>query len=397
MRTKSLEQLARVLALCLLAPLAASAQETRAPAAPAQRLVVQVEYFKGAKLAFQHVPGSSWFGRFGAVATPHPRAASDKVRAVDVKTRAGEGGRVEITVGVHVGERHFDRLEPVAAYYAAPGETITANDLARVGVAPFVFKVLSVRETAAAPPSVQNMTQSIEAVVTEFTPAPLPRGKLTFRNLSPKRVRAVYVLEIVEGRRHLQGFVAEREGKMLMESGGSAEKVFGAATGEPSAAGFLPVAVESLVVDTVVFEDYTFEGEPERAALKRAFCEGQRAQLPRLIALLREAQGAPAAEGPAAARAFRARLMALGDPVPQAAVAAILRDYPGLHMYETAQTSDPSRWGSAVEISMHGLRRDLLNDLDRFETGSQSSPPAGGFKGWLKQWQARYEAWLSRL
>jgi hypothetical protein len=401
MRTKCLGQFARVLALCLLAPLTASAQATpapAAPAAPAQRLVVQVEYFKGAKPAFQPVPLNSWYGRFAAVATPQPRAAADTVQAVDVRTRPGEGGRVEIRVGVHVGERHFDRLEAVATYTAAPGETVTAAELARVGVAPFVFKVLNVGETSAAPPAVQNMTQSVEAFITDFTPSPLPHGKLTLRNLSTKRVRAVYLRQIVEGRNRLQGFVTLREGKTLMEPGGSAEKVFGTATGEPSSAGFLPVAVETLVVDTVVFEDYTFEGEPERAAMKRALLEGERAQLPRLLALIREAHGAPDPEAPAAAaRAFRGKLLALGDPVPQAAVAAILKDYPGLHMYEGAETSDPSRWGSVIEISMHGTRRDLLNDLERFEKESQASPQAGGFKGWLKQWQARYEAWLSRL
>ncbi|MCA1618167.1 MAG: hypothetical protein LC795_02390 [Acidobacteria bacterium] len=397
MRTRSLEQFARVLALCLLAPRAASAQATPAPDAPAQRLAVQVEYFKGAKPAFQPVPRDSWYGHFATVATPQPRAAADTVRAVHVRTRAGEGGRVEVRVGVHVGARHFDRLEAVATYHAAVGETVTAGELERVGVAPFVFKVLGVNETAAAPPSVQNMTQSIEAFITDFTPGSLPHGKMTLRNLSTKRVRAVYLRQVVEGRNRLQGFVTEREGKMLIEPGGSAEKVFGATTGEPSASGFLPAAVESLVIDTVVFEDYTFEGEPERAAMKRALIEGERAQLQRLLALIRQAHNAPAAGAPAAARAFRGRLLALGDPVPQAAVAAILKDYPGLHTYETAATSDPSRWGSVVEISMHGVRRDLLNDLERFEKVSQSSPQAGGFKGWLKQWQARYEAWLSRL
>ncbi|HEY0170956.1 MAG TPA: hypothetical protein VGB98_08030 [Pyrinomonadaceae bacterium] len=403
MRTKLLKHFGRVAALCLLAPLAAGAQESpatvspAAPAAPARRLVVQVEYLKGAKPTFQAVPQDVWYGRFGTVATPRPRPAPDTVLAVDVKMRAGEGGRVEIRVGVHVGERHFDRLESVATYHAALGEAVTADELAGVGVAPFVFKVLSVGETAAAAPSVQNITQSIEAVVTEFKPAPLPRGKLTLRNLSTKRVRAVYLRQVVEGRNRLQGFVTEREGKTLMEPGGSAEKSFGAVTGEPSAAGFLPVAVESLAVDAVLFEDYTFEGQPGPAALKRALLEGERAQLPRLLALIREAQAAPAAAAPAAARALREKLLALADAAPQAVVDTVIRSYPGLDQFDPGGTG-PGRWKSVVEVAMHDVRRGLLDDLQRFEEEAHSSrPPAGGFKGWLKQRQARYEAWLARL
>src|SRR5690242_6514303 len=87
--------------VALLAPAAFARQE---PQAGLQgKLVVSVEYFKGAPLAYQKVPGGSWYGRFGRVSTPQPRAASDTVLAVDVQTRL-EGERVEIQVGVHVGE-----------------------------------------------------------------------------------------------------------------------------------------------------------------------------------------------------------------------------------------------------------------------------------------------------
>ncbi|HEX8286255.1 MAG TPA: hypothetical protein VF588_23035 [Pyrinomonadaceae bacterium] len=393
MRPRLFDKLGRALAACLFASLAASAQEAKPSieqkAAPAQRLVVQVESHKGARPTFQSVPGAVWHGSFATVPTPQPRAAADTVQAVDVKTLVGEGGRVEIRVGVHLGERLFDRFEAVATYHAAPGETVTANELERVGVAPFVFKVLSVGDTDTAAPSVQNATQSIEAVVSEFTPSPLPRGKLTLRNLSPKRVRAVYVIQVVNGRNRLQGFLAEPEGKTLMQPGGSAEKAFGVTTGEPSAAGFLPTAVETLVVAAVLFEDYTYEGELEYAATKRALLEGERAQLPRLLALLREAQAAP--PDPGAARALREKALALSDEVPRPVLDAMLKDYAG------AKPADPANWQSAIEVAMHELRRELIDDLERFEKESRAKPPAVGFKDWLRQRQARYEVWLSRL
>jgi hypothetical protein len=391
MRPKLLFNLGRALAACLLASCAAAAQEQPPTSAGAGRLVVQVEYFEGAQPAYSPVPGGGWFGHFAPTGPPQMRSTAETPRAVDVKTRAVEGGRVEITVGVHLGVTHFDRFEEVGKYYAAAGERVTALGLRRFGVVPFRFRVLRVSDAAAAPPTVVNMTQSVEAVVTDFTPTPLPRGKLTLRNLSPKRVRAVYVREMVGGRNRGMGYVALREGRTLMEPGGTAEKPFVARTGQTSDADFTPAAVESIVVVGVVFEDYTYEGEVEQAALKRAFAEGERAQLPRLMALVREAQAAPDVESAAALRRLRESLSALSSDAPRWAVDAVEGNYPGLEF------TGPGRWKSAVEISMHGVRREMLDDLERFEKKFQASPAENSFKRWLKETQTRFEGWLSRL
>lgn len=393
MNSEPLNKLGRVLIVCLFASLAAAAQEKSAQEKPAPlaKLVVQVEYLKGRRPAFQPIPEGSWYGAFAPSATPRPRAAADTVQAVGVRTRMTEDGRVEIRVGVHVGERHFDRFEVVGTYYAAAGETVTAADLERVGVAPFVFRVLPVKEADAAPPTVVNLTQSIEGVVTDFKPAPLPRGRLTLRNLSTKGVRAVYLRQVVEGRNRGVGFMRPREGKMLIEPGGSADKTFGLTNGEPAGDAFTPVAVESLVVAAVVFEDYTYEGEAEQAATYRAFAEGERAQLPRLMALVREAHAAPDVGSAEALRRLREKVAALADVAPQAVADAVLKGYTGLG------NKEPGHWKSAAEVSMHAARRDLLEDLERFERKFSEAPAENSFKLWLKQKQAFFEGWLARL
>jgi hypothetical protein len=62
-----LANLGRALAACLLSALAASAQEAPAPPRPApDKLVVQVVYKKGAKTAYQDVPGTAWYALFGS-------------------------------------------------------------------------------------------------------------------------------------------------------------------------------------------------------------------------------------------------------------------------------------------------------------------------------------------
>jgi hypothetical protein len=213
MRLRPFANLGRALAACVLVSASAAAQEAPAPQPPPDRLVVQVVYKAGAKPAYLTVPGCAWYAWFGQAPAPAPRAAADTVQAVDVRTKL-EGGRVELKVGVHVGERFFDRLDEVATYAAAEGETIEARALERVGVAPFVFKVLRVSASDTAAPTVDNRTQSVAAAVTAFTPDPLPRARLTLTNLSQKRVRAVEMWTVFEGRRRTSMFAFEPEGRL---------------------------------------------------------------------------------------------------------------------------------------------------------------------------------------
>lgn len=377
-------------AFCVLATGAAQAQESPAPTPATPRLVLQIEAVRGAKPSYHPVPGVAWTGRFGRVGTPRPRAAADTVQAVDFKARQ-VGGRVELKVGVHVGERFFDRLDEVATYTLAPGETVTASELEAVGVAPFVFKVLRVNDADAAPPLVVNKTRSVEAVVTEFTPTPLPRSKVTLRNLSSKRVRAVELDQEFRGRRRATSMAAEREGRILMEPGGTYERKLAVTDGQATPSEFIPEAVESIIVAAVIFEDYTYEGEVMPAARARAYDEGERVQLPRVMALVRGAHAAPDAETAEAAARLRAGVAALGVTAPQSSVDAIMNAYPDL------DRSQRDSVRSGVEVSMHRVRRQLLDDLDAFEKAFRAAPADNSFKLWLKERQASYESWLSRL
>lgn len=387
MKVITLAKLGRALAVCLLSTLVASAQD--APAAPQpkpDKLVVQVVYKKGAKPAYQDVPGGSWFGLFGRIATPTPRSERDIVSAVDVKSKLDEG-RVVLKVGVYVGGHFFDRLEEVATYTAAVGETVEARDLERFGVEPFVFKVLRVGASDTAPPVVVNRTQSIAAAVTDFKSDPLPRAKVTLTNLSSKRVRAV-ALEIFNGRSGVSSLAFEPEGKPLMEPGGTYERKVGITDGRASEASFTPEAMDSVIIVAVIFEDYTFEGAAVWAARKAGMDEGKRVQLPRLLRLIREAREAGDVETAETVRRFRAALAALDDVAPQASLDTLLAAYP------SRRDSNP-RYG--VEVSMNLVRTELLKDLERFEQKFEAAPAGNSFEGWLAGQQARLEAWLARL
>jgi hypothetical protein len=351
---------------------------------------VQVEYFKGEHPAYEAVPGSAWYGRFALTPAAASRAPADTVLAVDVKARP-EGGRVELKVGVHVGARNFERLDEVGTYYAAAGETVVASDLERFGVAPFSMKVLRVSDTLSAAPTIVNRTQSIEAVVSKFDASPLPRATITLRNLSAKRVRAVELRQVFDGREGITSFLSEDDGKALIEPGGVYEKKTAATRGTATQTDFTPQAAEGVVVASAVFDDYTYEGDVHAAARKRAMDEGERVQLPRLLALVREARAARGEATPDAVRRFRERLAALGDDAPARSVDAIMKAYAEL------KPGDRELVESAVSVSMSQARRELLDGLKRFEADSARDPAANDFAAWLTSKRERYEQWLARL
>ena len=390
MRTSRLAALACALLACVVAQ-AQEPQPQEKPAARApERLVVQVEYFKGMPPSYVGVPGGVWYARFGLTPAASTRAPADKVRAVDVKTRVLDG-RVEIKVGVHVGLRQFDRLDEVATYRAAAGETVTASDLERFGVEPLRMKVLNVNDTLAAPPTIVNKTQSIEAVVSKFEPLPLPRVTVTARNLSSKGVRAVDLCEVIEGREEVTSSMAELNGGVIMGPGGTFDKKLVALTGHANRNEYTPTAIESIIITSAVFDDYTYEGDAAAAVRTRASDEGVRLQLPRIIALLRAAR---AARGPATletVKKFREKLTALDDTPPAETLAAILKAYPELKPADRGLAED------SMSVSMHESKRELLDDLRKFEADFGRPSAGDDFRAWLKSSQGRLEQLLARL
>ncbi|HWS88213.1 MAG TPA: hypothetical protein VN282_14680 [Pyrinomonadaceae bacterium] len=390
MKVRALANLGRALAVCLLSTLAAPAQEAPQPQPAPDKLVVQVVYKKGAQPAYLAVPGTAWYAFFGHTPAASSRAAADTVQAVDVSARL-EDGRVSLKVGVHVGERFFDRLDVVATYTAAAGEAVEARDLERFGVEPFVFKVLRVSASDTAAPVVVNRTQSVAAAVTDFTPDPLPLAKLTLTNLSSKRVRAVALETTFQGRRRTSILAFNPDGKPLMEPGGTYERKIGITEGQRTGESFTPQSIDGVVVAAVLFEDYTFEGDADSAARRAMLDEGLRVQLPRLLRFVRAAHDSGGAETAEDVRRFKAAISALDDAAPQSSVDKVLNAYPGL----TPAMSQGLKGG--IEVSMHKVRTELLGDLERFEKRFQAAPADNSFQSWLAEQRSRLEAWLARL
>jgi hypothetical protein len=375
-----------VVAVCCLAASAAAQEKPAEQQPPAPGLLLKVVRFEGERPMFEGVPGRFWTPTFRRVAAAKPAKSALPIQAVQVAARP-EGDKVRVSVSLLRGERHPDDEEPVASYLIGVGEEVSARELEGFGVEPFRLAVVKRETPVPVTPAVVNRTQSIEVAGVELDFSKSGALRYTLRNLSGKDVAAVRVNTMLNNRLWLTGLRLSKEGQALIKPGevyADTTPVDGRAT--PGADGYVLTLPDTLVVASVVFTDGTYEGDVETAVTTKAFREGDKIQLTRIVSFLREAQAAPDLNTPAALARLKARVASLDCDADAASLAEVLNQYPEF-------VNDARRAAkSGVEVSLNRRKRELLGALGAFEKAG-----AGDFGAWLKDRLEKYEAWLSRL
>jgi hypothetical protein len=377
--------------VCCLASVAAAQEKPSEQQQPAPGLLLKVVRFEGERPMFEGVPGRFWTPMFRRVAATQPAKNALPIQAVQVAAKP-EGDRVRVSVSLLRGERHPDHEEPVASYLIGVGEEVSARELEVFGVEPYRFAVVKRETPVPATPAVVNNTQSIEVASVELDFSKTVALRYTLRNLSGKDVAAVRVNTMLNNRLWLTGLRLGKEGQTLIKPGDVyADTMPVGGHAAPGADGYVPTLPDTLVVASVVFDDGTYEGEVETAVTTKAFRTGDKIQLARIVALLREALTAPDLNAPAARARLRARVVALDYGVPASALAEVSNRYPEF----VNDMRGVARAG--VEVSLNKRKQDLLGALDAFEKAGAASPGVGDFGAWLKGRLEMYETWLARL
>ena len=392
----------------LLCDAVATAQAQKTPPTPTPAptarpaptgLALEVTYLKGREPAYDVVhpngpaPRGAWYGLFGRLPDWRPAEGSLPTRAVNVVSRL-EGDHVRVVVSVHQGERFHEKEAFVSTHLMRVNEGVEVGELTRFGVEPFALKVVRVGALPTNPPALVSRAPSIVlAGVATAGDTTLPTYRVSVQNLSAKDVVALGVEVHVGGERQLSAIRQGREGERLMAGGGTYElELPGANEARPTAEGYAPAAPpdQEVLVTAAVFADGSFEGNARTAARFRAFVYGRRAQLARIVPLLREAlAGANDADGAAAAKSFHERVSALGDRADEADVKALLKEFPALDRGADLKQT--------IEITMNGVKREVLREVEKFALTEVEQPGAGDFRAWLGASKERYERWLARL
>jgi hypothetical protein len=348
-------------------------------------LALQVTYLNGTPPAYQRVTaerqkGGTWYSRFGRVTGWQLPQGDQPVSAVRIIPYL-EGDTVRIAVSVLRGRFH-DTEDRVATYRRRENESVMVAALSGVGVEPFEIKVVRVGPQTSELPVLANKTNAVQIIAIEPIVSTFPIYVLKLHNFSGKNICALYVKTIADGR-PMTGMPQGKDGEPLIKAGDAIELKQPLITlAQPQSEGFAPASPSSqqIVIASAVFEDGSYEGEVEPAATYRAMEAGRKMELKRIVPVLESALNIPAS-----LEDLRMRITTLSYDVDEAEVATLAEAFP--------QIGRP-RLKASTEVTIHVVRKDLLEELKRLQLSEVS---AGDFQTWLLRTKDRYSNWLSRL
>lgn len=351
-------------------------------------LALEITTLKGRAPVYLRLPGPNmpisraWYGGFGHIAGWEPPAGTQPIFAVRI-VPSFDVDRVKIAVSVLRGAKFDDTEEPVATYFARENDRLTIAELKDFGVEPFEIKIVRVTPEVTDLPTVLNQTKSLEVVSIEPLVSNFPLYKLTLRNLSDKNISGLSIETLVGGVKKQSHMPQSRTGKSLIAAGDFFELKEPLSTQAVATAdGYAPATAQTqqIVIATLVFEDGSYEGDPKSAASLRGFAAGSKTELTRLVPVLESALAmSDSLEN------LRRQLNDVSVAVDSADVAALSEAFPGI---------ESKRLQLSLEAATHGVKRDVLKELDSFE---KSRHQAGEYQTWLTNLKGRYADWLARL
>lgn len=316
-----------------------------------------------------------------------------------------EGDAVRIKVSVvfddsepvdSPGPKYGAREQPVADYLAREGETVRVRELSRFGLESLLLKVVRAQpmpeaQPLAAPPEIENKLKSVEVV--SFTPdASSPRWyRLSLRNLTQKSIVALEIYESEGGRRGggSQMDMQFMPGRALIAPGALYETQLsvGETSGRWTPQGFVPDSPRQLAfaVGTIIFDDGTYEGEAEVAAVIEAGQLGRHIQRQRIISLLEEITDTQGQGTKTALEKLKAQVSALRIDVDATVVNKLLARYPSL-----SEEHQRKRIMSEVMGGLKNGREELLFRIAEFERAEGKID----FSKWLSNMKEQYAAKL---
>ena len=380
--------LVATLALVLLAQPGALAQEEKkqGPRRPSG-LALEIG-IRGVPPGYQSVPGESFGGRYRRIGGATPPSEEFEVRVVDEM----EGDAVRVRISGYL-DKFRDREMPIASYLLREGERVTVAEMTNVGFEPFELAVVRVKREERPTPTATSRAASVEVVGVEAKGSSnFPAFNVALRNLSAKGITYLEVRTYGDNGRTLT--VSWPRGELnrpLIEAGGVGEvSVRGGGLAVKDEEGVTPNAPRRIEVVAAVFSDGTFEGEGASATKQLAALRGQRTQLARVLALLREAAEARGDEG-ARLAVLKEGASALGREHLQADVDELAAAFPSL------SPTDRDALKHLYQMGLDKVRKELLKDIQEFGSARAQDTAARPFAAWLADLAQKYEAWLSRV
>jgi len=261
-------------------------------------------------------------------------------------------------------------------------ETISIDETQRVGIQPFQVKLVRAAPWSIGPPEVINKTQALNV---ESTTEERPAYTVTVRNVSTKNISAImwYGTENDRkggggGEQSAQLIRAGKLFQMHQHFSNSQEKRADESGAE------LP-RKRQIVIAAVLFEDGSFEGEPDTAATMAAGWSAEARQLSRIIPLLQSASASGDPDQAASLVRLKNDIGALSEEVDTAQVAKLLTRFPNLSTEQ--QRIVNVRFKAGLGFAKH----NLLSEIQRLEYERAHAALVKDVRTWAEQMIAKYQ------
>jgi hypothetical protein len=261
-------------------------------------------------------------------------------------------------------------------------ETISIDETQRVGIQLFQVKLVRAAPWSIGPPEVINKTQALNV---ESTTEERPAYTVTVRNVSTKNISAIMWYGIENDRKGggggVQGGLLVRAGKefqIQQHFSNSQEKRADESNSE------LP-RKRQIVIAAVLFEDGSFEGEPDTAATMAAGWSAEAQQLSRIIPLLQSAAASGDPDQTASLAKLKNDIGALSEEVDTAQVAKLLTRFPNLSSEQQRIVNVGFKGGLRV------AKHNMLNEIERLEYERAHAAVAKDVRTWAEQMIAKYQ------
>ena len=354
------------------------------------RLLLEINYNRTIPPVYAVVNGVEekpkwiWVTRF--VRIPGRESTSPPIQAVRLQS-VYNGETADVRVSLLRGSNGFDQEDLVGIFQVGVGEQRIVSELDQFGIEPFTLTLMNTVTPLPPPPDFENRTKSIEVASIESENRPSPGYRIILRNLSEKNVGAVRVHVMSDGMRGVQALWQGEHGQSLIKPGAVVERYLPVMKPVKTATGdYAPGAPYTLTIylTSVVFEDFSFEGDSEPACLFEKFQVGRKIWLKNVLPLFDQELSKPITDHIEAAKQFKEKFSALR------------------YVVETNELARDSSVGSgcgkpaeSASISVENMKLELLRDLEQIIT-TRPHPPVN-FKTWLQERRERYNTWLARL
>jgi len=294
------------------------------------------------------------------------------------------------------GSKAFENEQAVGNYLIRETEKIKIDDLKRFGIEPFEVKLIRVDPNVpAVPPIILKGVASV-AVLNAMPrdDTTLPAFRIILRNQFNKNIIALGADVVAGGKTQMSHRPRGIDGQPLIPAGKEYWLTVSAPKrAQPTPGGYVPTSLSDPEIDikAVVFDDGTFEGDAETAAVVLGYQAGEKMELPRLIPLLESALNSADGDLTNGLRNLESRVSAVGSDAEPTTVQSLTTRFP--------QANGPAgnQIKIAIEFSATTLKTNLLKDIHLMQNEESHRITADLYRTWLTKMKERYEKWLSRV